>query len=58
MNITALTTAMNTSNVSSDVGVAVLGKSLDSLEQSGEGLKKMMEASVTPGLGQNIDYTV
>ena len=58
MNITSLTTAMNTSNVSSDVGVSVLGKSLDSLEQSGEGLKKMMEASVTPGLGQNIDYTV
>lgn len=58
MDITAISNAMSTINVSSDVGMAVLGKNLDTLEQTGEGLKKMMEASVTPNLGQNIDYSV
>ena len=56
MDITAISNAMSTINVSSDVGMAVLGKNLDTLEQTGEGLKKMMESSVTPNLGQNIDY--
>ena len=56
MDITAISNAMSSINVSSDVGMAVLGKNLDTLEQTGEGLKKMMESSVTPNLGQNIDY--
>ena len=41
-----------------DVQVAVLKKSLDTLESNGDGLTKMMEASVTPNLGQNIDIRV
>ena len=57
MDIASLSMAMSTSNLSSDVGIAVLGKSLDSITQAGEGMLKIMESSVTPNLGQNIDYS-
>lgn len=58
MDITSLTMAMSTSNVNTDIGIAVLGKNLDTLKQTGDGMLKMMESSVTPYLGQNIDYSV
>jgi hypothetical protein len=58
MDIAALSIAMNEINTSSDVGVAMLSKSLDVMEDQGEGLKKMMEASVYPYLGQNVDYSI
>lgn len=58
MDITSLSAAVSTSNVNTDIGVAVLGKNLDTLKQTGDGMLKMMEASVTPNLGQNIDYSV
>ena len=45
-------------SVPSDVQVAVLSKSLDTYETTGENLTKMMEASVNPNLGQNIDYRI
>lgn len=35
-----------------------LRKSLDTIETSGAELTKMMEASVTPELGQNIDISI
>jgi len=57
MDIASLSMAMSTSKLSSDVGIAVLGKSLDSLKQAGDGMLKIMESSVTPNLGQNIDYS-
>ena len=57
MDIASLSMAMSTSMVNSDVGIAVLGKSLDSITQAGEGMLKIMESSVTPNLGQNIDYS-
>lgn len=38
-----------------DVGVAVLAKSLDTIETLGQGMIKMMEQSISPYLGQNID---
>lgn len=51
--------AMSTQNVLSDVSVAVLKNSLDTMEDLGNGVNKMiMEASVTPYLGQNIDYSI
>ena len=58
MDIASLSIAQSTINVASDVQVAVLGKSLDTMEVLGDGMKKMMESSVTPYLGQNIDYLV
>lgn len=55
MDIAALSTQMHMAQLSQDVGTAMLGKSLDMVEDLGSGMVKMMEASVTPELGQNID---
>jgi len=57
MDVASLSMAMSASKVNSDVGIAVLGKNLDSMKQDGNGMLKMMESSVTPNLGQNIDYS-
>ncbi|MBO6143341.1 MAG: YjfB family protein [Lachnospira sp.] len=58
MDIASLSTAMSTQNILNDVGVAMLSKSLDTVEDMGDGMVKIMESSVTPYLGQNIDYYV
>lgn len=58
MDIAALSIAMNEINTNNDVGVALLSKSLDQMEIQGESMQKMMEASVYPHLGQNIDYSI
>lgn len=58
MDIAQLSMDMNTQNILSDVSVAVLKNSLDTMEDLGNGMTKMMESSVTPYLGQNIDYLV
>ena len=58
MDIAGLSTNLSTINVVNDVQVAVLRQSLDTLETSGDSLTKMMEASVNPELGQNIDIRI
>jgi hypothetical protein len=58
MDIAGLSTNLSTINVVNDVQVAVLRQSLDTLETSGDSLTKMMEASVNPELGQNIDICI
>ena len=58
MDIAGLSTNLSTINVVNDVHVAVLRQSLDTLETSGDSLTKMMEASVNPELGQNIDIRI
>ena len=58
MDIAGLSTNLSTINVVNDVQVAVLRQSLDTLETSGDSLTKMMEASVIPELGQNIDIRI
>lgn len=58
MDIASLSTAMSTQNILNDVSVAMLSKSLDTAEDMGDGMVKIMESSVTPYLGQNIDYYV
>ena len=58
MDIAALSTSMSMANVNSQIGVAVLAKNLDTIEDMGEGMKKMMEMSVNPNLGANIDVSV
>ena len=55
MDIAALSTQMHMAQLSQDVGTALLGKSLYMSEDLGSGMVKMMEASVKPELGQNID---
>ena len=63
MDIAGLSMAMATNNVQSQVSTAVLSKSMDSLEQMGQGLVEMidaaaMERSVNPGIGANFDLRV
>ena len=58
MTISSLPISTNTPLSNTPIGMAVLSKSLDSLEQSGQGLIQMMEQSVTPNLGKNIDIQV
>ena len=58
MIIGGLDTSISTSNINNDIQVAMLRKSLDTIETSGAELTKMMEASVTPALGQNIDISI
>jgi hypothetical protein len=58
MDIAQLSSALAIQNTSTAVGTAVLGMSLDTIEQAGDGLTKMMEMSVNPSLGGNIDFSV
>ncbi|MBQ4283409.1 MAG: YjfB family protein [Lachnospira sp.] len=58
MNISSLSIPMSHANVSNDIEVLMLKKSLDTLETTGDGIQKMLETSVMPHLGQNIDYSV
>lgn len=58
MIIGGLYTSISTSDINNDIQVAMLKKSLDTIETSGAELTKMMEASVTPELGQNIDISI
>lgn len=55
MDIPALSMAMSLDKVNTDWGIALMSKAMDIAETNGDALTKMMEASVTPNLGQNID---
>ena len=58
MDIPAFSIALNSIQTSNDIGIAVLAKNLDVMNTEGDALTKMMELSVNPGIGQNIDYLV
>lgn len=55
MDISALSPSLSTANLMADVNVAVLSKSLDTVDQLGQSLISMMEQSVQPHLGQALD---
>lgn len=55
MDIPALSIAMSMDKVNTEWGIAMMSKALDTAETVGDDIAKMMEASVTPNLGQNID---
>lgn len=59
MDIPGLSMALAQTQVMNDVGVAMLSKSLDTLETVGtdmvDMMKSSMELSVNPALGANID---
>lgn len=55
MTITSLPIATNPTIDSVTIGTAVLAKSLDTVETAGQNMIKMMEKSVNPNLGTNID---
>ena len=60
MDVNGLMNVINSTdlNLPVEVGVAVLNKSLDAMDEQGQALIKMMEASVNPNLGQNLDIKV
>lgn len=63
MDIAALSTALSTSSIQSQVSVAVLGKTMDTNEALGAGLVQMidsaaMERSVNPHIGSNLDLRI
>jgi len=58
MDIPTLSVAMAQANTVNQYNIAMLAKTLDTVEESGAMMIKMMEQSVTPHLGQNIDISV
>lgn len=58
MDIAALSMQTASLNASDMVSVAVFKKTLETIEGSGESMIQMMEQSVNPNLGQNIDLRV
>ena len=59
MDIAALSMGLSQTRVLNEVGTAVLAKSLDTMDSSGEQMvdmmKSSMELSVNPAIGANID---
>lgn len=62
MDIPALSMALSQNRLLNDVGVAMLSKSLDTMESAGEALVSTIDAaaelSVNPNLGANIDLRI
>ena len=57
MDIAALSTAMSMADVQTQFGMAMLDKSLENMETMGEGMLKILETSVNPHIGGNIDVS-
>ncbi len=60
MDIAGLSMSMASNNLQTKVGMAVLGKAMDTQEAQGQAVVELidsaaMERSVTPQLGANID---
>ncbi len=55
MDITAYSMMVSQASTMSAVNTRILAKTLDAAEMQGEQLTKMMEQSVNPGSGRNID---
>ncbi len=55
MNIPAYSVASAQANIKMDVGVAMLSKSIDTVEKHSDGIIKLMERSAMPNVGTNLD---
>ncbi len=49
---------MSMDQLRTNVGFAVMAKAMDTMEEGGEAITKMLEGSINPDLGQNIDIRV
>ncbi len=58
MDIGALSVSMSAASLSTNVGVAMLDKILDTAEVTGEVLTEMMDSVPIAGLGEYIDISV
>lgn len=55
MDIAKLSTMASRENIMAKVNVAMMKKTKDMAQQQGDAIVKMMEQSVAPNLGQNVD---
>ncbi len=55
MDVALASMALSQSQLMTNVSIAVLKNSLDTVEVSADSMIKMMEQSVTPNIGQTID---
>lgn len=58
MSMISLASLASQTTTANDIGVAVLDMALEDIDAMGDGMKKIMELSVNPGLGANIDISV
>lgn len=58
MDIGALSTALSQSSLKQAVGISVLKMAKEQTVTEGQALVKMMEQSINPNLGGNIDIKV
>ena len=58
MDIISLSMSLAQTQLQTEVGTAVLDQSMNLTQDMSEGLKLMMEQSVTPYLGGSIDVTL
>ncbi|WMJ85762.1 YjfB family protein [Anaerocolumna sp. MB42-C2] len=58
MDISMASMLQSQSQLITQVSTAVLNMNLDTVEGMGDGLVKMMEQSVNPNVGQNIDIRI
>ncbi len=57
-NIQGMANVMSATKMQNDIGTAVLSKALDTFQDNGDEMVKMMEQSVNPNLGANFDMKV
>lgn len=55
MDIAQLSTALAMQSNATAMSFAVMNLSMDTVETTGDGIVKMMEASVNPNVGSNVD---
>lgn len=49
---------LSSANVNTDIGMALLSKSLEATDETGAAMIEMLEKSVNPIVGQNIDIRI
>ncbi|UOQ48283.1 YjfB family protein [Gracilibacillus caseinilyticus] len=55
MDIAAMSIAMNQANVKQQASISLMGKAMDQAETQSNSMIKMLESSMHPHLGKNID---
>ncbi|NLW02986.1 MAG: putative motility protein [Clostridiaceae bacterium] len=58
MDIAALSVVYHQNAVKQHAGIAVLKKAMENMEANNEALLRMMEQSVNPHVGSNVDIKV
>lgn len=49
---------LSSANINTDIGMALLSKSLEATDETGAAMIEMLEKSVDPMVGQNIDISI